>query len=238
MKRTLLILALFTLIFSLLSLSAFASSEDLSQNEQSYENGEAEDLSQNGQSYENGEAEDLSQNGQNDKDGAAEPLDGEENIFETVFNAIIEHSGEILAGIAATLSGVAIFVFKKGVLPLLKGGISAIGTGVERLEENSKKQSDSADAISETVRDGAEQAKVAISSLTDSVARLEERLLLAESDSVDRGKLFYVLYSQLEMLYEIFMSSSLPVYEKERVGEQIAKMKSSLPGIEDGINEA
>ena len=41
--------------------------------------------------------------------------------------------------------------------------------------------------------------------------------------------------AQVDMLYEIFMSSSLPQYQKDSVGEKISSMRKSLS--EDGEND-
>ena len=39
--------------------------------------------------------------------------------------------------------------------------------------------------------------------------------------------------AQIDMLYEIFMSSALPQYAKDRVGEKVAEMKAQLTDGED-----
>ena len=36
------------------------------------------------------------------------------------------------------------------------------------------------------------------------------------------------MQNQIDMLYEVFISSSLPLYQKEAVGERIAEMKRIL----------
>ena len=40
--------------------------------------------------------------------------------------------------------------------------------------------------------------------------------------------------AQIDMLYDVFMSSALPQYQKDAVGERIAKMKEALVENADG----
>ena len=42
------------------------------------------------------------------------------------------------------------------------------------------------------------------------------------------AELRLILNSQIELLYEIFMSSSLPTYQKDAVGARFAEMKRAL----------
>ena len=42
------------------------------------------------------------------------------------------------------------------------------------------------------------------------------------------GQLRLVVDTQIDMLYDIFMSSALPQYQKDAVGERIAKMKGAI----------
>ncbi len=155
-----------------------------------------------------------------------EAAEGEEaNIFSTAFSAICNHSGEILSAITALLSGIVIFVYKRGILPILSGGISVVKGEVAEIEKHSKAQKETSLALSSTVSDGLASANERLTSLQENLTLLSERLILAEHTYKGTDELFSVLSSQLEMLYEIFMSSSLPAYEKERVAERIAAMK-------------
>ena len=150
------------------------------------------------------------------------------NIFSDVFSAILNHSGEILSAITALLSGIVIFIYKRGILPSLSGGISVVKGEVAEIEKHSKAQKESSLALSSTVSDGLASANERLTSLQENLTLLSERLILAEHTYKGTDELFSVLSSQLEMLYEIFMSSSLPAYEKERVAERIAAMKDCL----------
>ena len=44
----------------------------------------------------------------------------------------------------------------------------------------------------------------------------------------EKKQLYLILNAQIEMLYDLFMSSALPQYQKDAVGEKIAKMKEAV----------
>ena len=43
-------------------------------------------------------------------------------------------------------------------------------------------------------------------------------------------ELSVIVGTQIDMLYDIFMTSALPQYQKDAVGERVAKMKEALAG--------
>lgn len=169
-------------------------------------------------------------------EGATDGTDGgetvtEENIFDTFFGAVCEYSGEILSAISAVLSGIVILAYRKGILPLLTGGLSAVDSEVKKIERHSQSQSEHTAAISKELSEGLASANALLSSLS-------ERISAAEATYKGTDAVFSVLAMQIESFYEIFMSSSLPVYEKERLAEKIAKMKESLGFVtKEGENE-
>ena len=197
MKRTIFILITITLLFSLFATAAFAAESE-----------PGAELPEEKSEY----TEDTADGGVN----------AEENIFDIFFSAICEYSGEILSAVLALLSGIVIFAYRKGILPLLSGGLKAVDTEVKEIEKHSKSQSETTLAISNTLGEGLASANELLSSL-------QERILVAENTYKDTDEVFSVLSMQIEMLCEIFMSSSLPAYEKERVAERISKMKACLP---------
>jgi hypothetical protein len=169
-------------------------------------------------------------------EGAAEGTDGgetvtEENIFDTFFGAVREYSGEILSAISALLSGIVILAYRKGILPLLTGGLSAVDSEVKKIERYSQSQSEHTAAIANELNEGLASANALLSSLS-------ERISAAEATYKGTDAVFSVLAMQIESFYEIFMSSSLPVYEKERLAEKSAKMKETLGSVtKEGANE-
>ena len=193
MKKTIFILVAAALLFSIFAISAFATEAEVQDT-------------------------DLS------SDTAADTTEEsiEANVFDAIFAAVSDYSGEILSAISAVLSGIVIFAYRKGILPLLSGGLSAVESEVKEIEKHSKSQNECTAALTSALSEGLSRANELLNSL-------EERISNAERTYKSTDEVFSVLFTQIELLSEIFLSSSLPAYEKERVAEKISEMKATLP---------
>ena len=97
-----------------------------------------------------------------------------------------------------------------------------------KLKEESEKASEiSAKSFSEA-KDKLEITEKALSELTDKLVILENELKDAKDEQTKANDVKLVLETQTELLYEIFMSSSIPLYLKESVGEKINAIKRRL----------
>ena len=71
-----------------------------------------------------------------------------------------------------------------------------------------------------------------IGALTEKISSLDnavnERLVMDEKARGEYEKLRFIIEGQIDMLYDIFMSSALPQYQKDAVGERIGKMKGMV----------
>jgi hypothetical protein len=65
---------------------------------------------------------------------------------------------------------------------------------------------------------------------------LEEQLQCEAEYVKERKKMNRIMLAQIDMLYDIFMSSALPQYQKDAVGGKIQIMKEEL-GLYDKIAE-
>ena len=159
------------------------------------------------------------------------------NIFSEVYEIILRHSDKILSALTLCVSLFLTFAYRKGILPLIKGGLNTLGTAVTKLKEETDKASEiSAKTIAEA-RDKLTIAEEALSNLTEKLEVLEERLAAAMEEQQKASDTKIILESQIDMLYEIFMSSSIPLYQKESVGEKISAMKKRLADSEVNSND-
>ena len=182
----------------------------------------------------------------NGTDEAEAPMDSEENCtadevgaedgknpFEAVFETVKEHSDTIFSALTLIGSLVLAFTYKKGLLPALGASIGQIGDSVKKISDATEmsivKSEGAIVDIDERIRD--------IGGLFE---RLEERMkdlndkLAAVEEERERGETTRVLMrSQVDMLYDIFMTSTLPQYSKDAVGEKIAAMKKLIEKGED-----
>lgn len=171
---------------------------------------------------------------------AAEAADApmtESNVFDEVYKVILRHSDKILSALAFLASLFLAFAYRSGIIPLIKGGLNTLGTAVSKLKEETDKASEiSAKTISEA-KDKLADTEQTLKALTDKLSLLEEKLGLAIEDKERAADMKIILESQIDMLYEIFMSSSIPLFQKEAVGEKITAMKRRLLGSEADSDE-
>lgn len=155
----------------------------------------------------------------------SEVADGgtEENIFTEIYNAVTENSADILSLLSFAASITVALFYKYALSPLIKGGLEKITNGVKDISgEHSKEYKALADAqakISE--REGKIEEK--LEQMSNNILSIQD----PEKPKLEKS-LLTVMQAQVNMLYEIFQSSALPVYQKEAVGNMINQMRSEL----------
>ena len=152
----------------------------------------------------------------------------EENFFEMAFEKAKAHSEKILSAIAAIGSLLLAFTYKKGLLPALKSGIDNLRDSVVKLKKESEAQSESSSSLLITASEHLKNAEDMLTSLSNRLSELEGALKENAESKDEREKFKLILLSQTDMLYDIFMTSSLPQYQKDAVGEKIADMKEKI----------
>ena len=158
------------------------------------------------------------------EDGAVgESYAAEENIFTEIYTAITENSADILSLLSFVASLSAALFYKYALSPLIKGGLERISSGVKDISGEKSKEylaliecQKRLDEREGEIEERLDEIKTELSSICDSEKpALEKRLIT-------------VMQAQVNMLYEIFQSSALPVYQKEAVGNMINEMRCEL----------
>jgi len=148
-----------------------------------------------------------------------------ENIFAEVFAAIESFSSEILCALTFIGSLIVAFAYKRGLLPAIKSSIGAIGgavTGIKDSTESCARHQEEIIASFTERLTHAEEILGRFSSAIDEIREKSEDGLAAKDD---RAVMKALMSAQIDMLYDIFMTSSLPQYQKDAVGEKIKKMR-------------
>jgi len=158
-----------------------------------------------------------------------------ESIFAKVYEKISSYSAEILCTLTLIASLVVVFFYKKGLIPMLKNGIGVLCGTVKTLKDEASVQGENLNAFTETLNGKLALASGMLEKATASLDEVTKRLEGTEAMKHDTDTLKCVLLSEIDMLYDIFMSASLPQYEKDRIGERVGAMKASLcaEAIED-----
>ena len=156
---------------------------------------------------------------------------GEENIFETTYKILLENSDKILSALAFLASLLLALFYKKGLLPILKGSISKLNSTVSSMKEDNEKILLVSHEDTLSAKKSFEEAENLFLALKNRLESLEETLKASAEEKEERKKFKTVLNAQIDMLYEVFMSSSLPAYLKESIGERISEMKREIKNI-------
>ena len=168
--------------------------------------------------------EEISENGDFtpvDTENSEESGENIANIFENIYSKVEENADKIFSALAFIATIVVGIFYKSGLLPLLKDALSKIKGSIDKAKEaeelHNKDTNDKIDAISETV-----------SQMEKQINKIELGVEDYEKLTKEREAMRLILSSQVDMLYAIFISSSLPEYQKEEIGLKIQKMREEL----------
>ena len=162
-----------------------------------------------------------------------EDSDSKSTVKEA-YDLIMENADKIFALLACISSLIIGFAYKKGLLPLVKNALSSLARGVSALKEETKRVSEGSTEALLDASEKLEKAENVIAEVSSRLERLEVELSESKSEALKDGELRVILTSQVDMLYEIFMSSSLPSYQKDAIGEKVAEMKRALSKEAEG----
>ena len=164
--------------------------------------------------------------------GVGEEMIEDESFFGAVYDKISEYASEILCAMTFIGSLILAFAYKKGLLPLVKGSLLSLGNAVSKIKDNAKENVECTSLIGEKIEKHLTDAGDTLKSLAERIDALEsalgENLGNENAARMQAKKVRLVLDAQIDMLYAIFMSSALPQYQKDEVGERMAKMKEAI----------
>ncbi len=159
--------------------------------------------------------------------------DGEDKLWsEELTETVEKYIGEIFCALTFLGSVVTAYLYKKGLLPTLGEGINKICSVVvssgEKATDIQKENAELLDAFVEKAAPVLERANE-ISLYAEQMRK--ESLLLKdelERDKAQRKALSDLISGQIDLLYGVFMSASLPEYQKEQLGAQYNRLKSLI----------
>lgn len=159
------------------------------------------------------------------------------NFFDEAYSFLLENADKILSALAFTGSLILAFAYRKGMIPLLKGGLGKLCGEVSSLKEDTEKAEGAAREILSAATDMLTSAEMLISELSEKLSVIEEELAAAKEEEKRNADLKALINTQIDLLHDIFMSSSLPYYRKEEVGEKVAEMKKMIAVTEADTDE-
>lgn len=167
------------------------------------------------------------------EDGAEETADDTlpseaTNPFAILLDAVMAHSAEILSALTLIGSLVLAFAYKKGLIPIIQGSLNKISCAVENIRNFTDSESDTVKSMQSYIEESLEVICNLTEGLCDRLETLSCELGEIKSDSTDKEAMLIIMNAQIDMMYDVFMTSALPQYQKDSVGKKILKMKEAL----------
>lgn len=172
-------------------------------------------------------AEDVTENADNVYENN-EPSEENANPFAEVYGYVCDHADNIFSVLAFVGSILLAFVYKKGLMPALSSALGNLRTSVKSISDTAEKTLAGSESAYTDFKSNMELIGKGLDTLCISVAELDRRLSASEKAADESKAMKTIMSAQVDMLYSIFMSSSLPQYSKDAVGERISEMKAAL----------
>jgi cell shape-determining protein MreC len=113
---------------------------------------------------------------------AESTVTSDENFFEALYNELAEHSDKIFSLLSFIGSVFLIITYRKGMLPILRGGISSLTSGVSRLKEEAKKSGELSEGEIKCATEKLSQAEELLKSLSKKLEALNGELEAAKTE--------------------------------------------------------
>ena len=185
--------------------------------------------SENGYTDTDSDTENLYTGGEDDK-GEEAGNENYENPFESAFEVIMSYSSEIFSALAFVGTLIVAHFYKKGMLPTLRTALGNISKALASVSDKTDGAlvpiKEQVSGIEKTLDDTA----TVVEKVSASLEKVEDELHSVKESESEREIYKTIMLSQIDMLYDIFMSSALPQYKKDEIGEKIGAMRAELSG--------
>ena len=162
--------------------------------------------------------------------------EAEEMADSTLSGAVLmfleQNGNDICQYLSLGLSVLLAWLFKKGLLPSLSGGVSHISKtlegGLSALTEEGKQLAKTTEANLQTFVEAVTPALELLSQGAEHLQSTEDALKEMNNELTnakqDRLRANTVLAAQMELFYQFFMAVNLPQYQKEQLGERYVQL--------------
>ena len=155
-----------------------------------------------------------------------------ENVFSEIFEQIKSYATEIFCAMTFIGSLILAYAYKKGLLPLIEKTLLSIGSSVSKIKERTESGAVATEELGASITAKLENSEALVNNMIDKIGEMNAELSQIKTSELERTdnckELSIIVSTQIDMLYDIFMSSALPQYQKDAVGEKVAKMKEML----------
>ena len=149
------------------------------------------------------------------------------NVFEEIYEAASGFSSEILSVFAFVGSLIVAFAYRRGLLPTVKSGISAIGNAIGQIKDATDGYGRHQDEILSAFNERLTESERILERFGAAIDEIAAKTESATDAKADRENVKTLMSAQIDMLYEIFMTSQLPQYQKDSVSRRINEMREA-----------
>ena len=150
------------------------------------------------------------------------------NIFNQIYEEATIHATEIFSFLSLIGTVIVSYLYKKGLVPSIKNALSTLAGIVGNIKETSDSQCEAQRIAAKQTDERLSAFEKSLKDYEKTLEHMESRLIAEREVYLELEKTNTILSSQIDMLYDIFMTSSLPQYQKEATGERINKMRKEL----------
>ena len=160
-------------------------------------------------------------------------MDAEALPFTAALNEFFTQNGGTLLGFLTFIGSLLVaFLYKTGLLPMLRSGLSALRELLSKNSDMTEGFTKEASALFARMEEKAEKIPTMLEKTESSLLALEERLAALEAalraSENDRQNTAEVLRTETELFYEMLASVNLPEAQKESMTESYYRMKKKL----------
>lgn len=160
-----------------------------------------------------------------------EPTVESGNLFAEIYEYASQNADNIFSALAFAASVLLALIYKKGLMPALTSSLTSLRTSVKTISETAERALAESEGAYTGVKKSIDLVGEGLDALCITVGELEGRLAASEEQANEAKAMKTIMSAQIDMLYNIFMSSSLPQYSKDAVGERIAEMRAALAQV-------
>ncbi len=143
------------------------------------------------------------------------------NLFEEIYS-LAELNADKIFSILAFIGTIVVSVgYKSGLLPLLRDALSKLKGAIDGVKADGESNKAMTDQRLTEISS-------ALALMCGDIEHMKGQCNDTEQLIKDRETLRLILQGQIDMLYAIFMSSALPQYQKDEVGERINQMREEV----------
>lgn len=158
-------------------------------------------------------------------------------IFGEIYSCLASHAGEIFSTLSFIGTVAVALAYRRGLIPLLRDGLGAIGGAAGNISTSTER----AQAVTEEAISGVRRTLDGFSDTLRTIERAgeetSERLRALEGEGYDKKALTKILLEQINMLSDIFMSTSLPQFRKDEIAERAKEMRDLVAAVSGGTEE-